>query len=200
MHDKIYSVHSCTQFQSVNYPDIFIADFSERTKTKPPKRSVEISANNQPSPDGNGDMDSAVFHNNNGLNIEFAMYDDYTYHDISGNNIQHCECTMYIPDMKPLKWVAFLELKDCLPKNIHKHKKKAKEQIKNVVDDFKTRGILTNEIVYGIISCPQKKIAFNDSIIGDTIEWTKLKRLTGINYFGTNETFILSSTALLPKV
>lgn len=196
----IYSAHNCTQFQTVNFSDIFIADFSERTKTNPPKRSVEISANNQPSPDGNGDMDSAVFHNSNGLDIEFAMYDDYTYHDVHGTNIRHCECTMYVPCMEPLKWVAFLELKDCLPKNIHKHKEKAKEQIKNVVDDFKTRGILTTEIVYGIISCPRKKIAFNDSIIGDTIEWTRLKRSTGINYFGTNETFILSSTALLPKV
>lgn len=200
MHSKIQTEHSCTRFIQSNAATIYVADFSERTKLYPPKRSVEVSHAVQMSPDGRGPIDSTLFHNDNQLDIELGLFEDSTYHDLSGANIEHCEGTMYVANIPDLKWVAFLEIKDCLPKNVKNHKKKSLTQIQNVVNDFKARGIITTENVIGIISCPQKKVAFNSTIVGDMVSATALKRSTGINFYGTNEVFIVSKEIIRPKI
>lgn len=199
--ELIAGAHPDTRFIQTDCDNIYVADFTERTQTLPEKRSVEVSGKPQISPDGSGEMDSAHFMNPARLAIEFALFHDSEYTDQSGANRKHCEGAMYLQDTPNPLWAAFLELKDCRPKRIRHHAFKARRQIFNVVKDFRQRGILDgSEKLYGIVSCPRRKIAFNNLIAGDTITATRLKKYTGILYYGSNEILILSRQLLQPKI
>lgn len=199
MHDEIYSAHSCTRYEQISASRIYVADFTQRTKNSAFKRSVEVSDTIQMNPNGMGVMDSVIFYNANNLPIEFAIFKDLEYHNVLGTNIKHCECVMYLEKEKDLEWIAFLEIKDCKSTNVTLYLEDAKIQIENVVNDFKVRNILSSEKIFGVISCPQCKVKFNDYIFGNPIDTLRYKRTTGINLFGTNETLIISKRLLHPS-
>ena len=192
---NILSEHPLTAFQEFSANTIFIADFTRRTQHSANPRSVEISEV-PPTMDDGSSVDAVTFHNDQELPIEVATFDDYRFEDSTGTNVEHCEGSLYTLDNP--QWIAFFEIKDCEERNILNHKEKAVRQVTNVANDFRTRGIIGSEKVYGIISFPRKHTAFNDDIFGDIIEYTHLRRTTGILFYATNEVFILNHNELRP--
>jgi len=191
----IQTAHPQTRFQEITAPVLYIADFTRRTQNTSHPRSVEISTL-QPTMDDCSVVDAVTFHNDNKLNVEIATFDDHIYLDTTGTNIEHCEGCLYVKNTP--KWITLYEIKDCDEANILNHRAKAIRQITNVSDDLKLRSIITVEKVYGIISFPRKHTAFNDDIFGDIIEYTRLKRNTGILFYATNEVFIVNHDELSP--
>lgn len=189
----ILSAHPQTQFQELSASTIYIADFTRRTQGTTHQRSVEVS-DHTPTMDDGTSVDAIVFHNTTRLQVEFSIFDDYHFEDITNTNIEHCEGGMYAKESP--KWVTFFEIKDCEERNILNYKQKAIGQITNVLNDFKTRGIIHDERVYGVISFPRKHTAFNDVIFGDMIEYTRLRRTTGILFYATNEVFIVNANGI----
>ena len=189
----ILSAHPQTQIQELSASTIYIADFTRRTQGTAHSRSVEVS-DHVPTMDDGTTVDAVIFHNKTSMLLEVSIFDDYVFEDITHTNIEHCEggmCGKVFP-----QWMAFFEIKDCEEKNILNYKQKAIHQITNVSDDFKTRNIIDKERVYGIISFPRKHTAFNDDIFGDVIEYTRLKRTTGILFYATNEVFIVDANGI----
>lgn len=179
-------------------PDIYVADMTNRSRNA---RRIEITDNQQLSPDGNGMMDSLVFHNPNILSVDFCIFDDHDFkHPYALRDDKHCEGCMYPSLHDPASWMVFVEIKDCKPRFIKKYKQDAKRQIFNVVKAFHQRNIILKEHIYGIISCPRLHVAFNDSIFTDVFETTRLKRFTGINYYATNEALIIDDIRVRPKI
>ena len=194
---NILAAHPHTTILEKSDTVIYIADFTRRTQGYPHPRSVEISSSS-PTMDDGTIVDAVLIHNDKNQTMGIAIFDDYLFGDSSGNNIEHCEGGMYVSN--DTKWIALYEIKDCDEANIQNHRAKAIRQITNVSNDFKTRNIVTIENVYGIISFPRKHTAFNDDIFGDIIEYTKLKRSTGILFYATNEMFVASVNELIPVI
>lgn len=197
---QIYSIHPTTSFRHVSYPKIYVADFTERTKMLPGKRSVEITDYNQMTPDGGALMDSAVIHNAGGLLLEFSLLHDTSYTSTIAPNNLHCEGCFCLEDDTNRKWIVFFELKDCLPGNIPNHRRKAKKQIENVVADFNGHSLINGLKLFGIISCPRQKVSFNDTIVGDMFAARAYKRRTGITLYGSNEVFVMNKNNIRPVI
>lgn len=193
----ILSAHPQTSFWNSSAETFYIADFTRRTQGTANPRSVEISETPPIMADGSR-VDAVTFHNDQRLSVEVATYDDYLFEDTIGTNIEHCEGSLY--ELDNPQWIAFFEIKDCDERNIQNHKEKAIRQVINVSNDFKVRGIVTAEKVYGIISFPRKHTAFNDDIFGDIIEYTQLKRRTGVLLYATNELYIIDKHSLNPII
>ena len=116
---------------------------------------------------------------------------------------QHCEGCFSIIDKQPLQWIAVMELKDCSSNSPYKeeHAFKAKRQIYNVIQDLRTRGIITTERLYGLISWPQVKTSFNSMITGaDIIAATRYKKYTGVTFYGSNEAYIINKDEVSPVI
>ena len=194
---NILSAQPKTTFCKYATEEIYIADLTRRSLGTAHPRSVEVS---QSQPIFNGQtVDSVLLHNSTLLDVEFGLFDDCKYEDfISHDKIEHCEGCFYIADN--INWVTFFEIKDCDEKNILKYKTKAITQIANVVKDFKNRALLSSETILGIISFPRKHTAFNDTIFGDIIDYTNLKKQTGITYFATNEIFVVNADIVTPII
>lgn len=205
---KIHSAQPHSSLIAVNYPVIYIADFTERTKHLPValKRHVEITAHQQNEPSGTALMDSLIIHNANNYDVEVVLFDDDVYNSAITTRLhanQHCEGTLSILDKEPSHWIAIMELKDCASTSRYKeeHAFKAKRQIYNVVQDLRARGIITTERLYGLISWPQVKTSFNSMITGaDLIAATRYKKYTGVTYYGANEAYIIDKKVLQPVV
>ncbi|MCK8622360.1 hypothetical protein [Prevotella sp. E13-27] len=179
-------------------PDIYVADMTNRSQNT---RGIEITDHQQPSPDGNGMMDSLVFHNPNILSVDFCIFDDHDFkHPYELRDDKHCEGCMYPTLHDPASWMVFVEIKDCKPQYIKEYKKEAKRQIFNAVKAFCHRKIILKERIYGIISCPRQHVAFNDSIFTDVYEVTRLKHFTGIRYYATNEALIIDDLRVRPEI
>lgn len=203
---KIHAAHPLSSVITVNYPIIYIADFTERTKLMTVKRHVEITASQQHEPSGVSPMDSLIIHNANNYDVEVVLLDDNVFNSAITTRPhanQHCEGSFSILDKEPSRWIAIIELKDCdsNSKFKTKHAFKAKRQIFNVVQDLRARGIITTERLYGIISWPQVKTSFNSMITGaDLIAATRYKKYTGVTYYGANEAYIIDKEVLQPVV
>lgn len=206
---KIQANHAGTSLSNVDFPMIYIADFTERTKLLPIKRHVEITPSQQADPnDATGAtlMDSLMVHNVNGFSVEILLLDDNVFTNVVTGRAhpnQHCEGCFAINAASSPKWVAFMELKDCADGSpfLAKHALKAKRQIYNVIQDLRARKIITTEKLFGIISWPQVKVSFNDMIIGaDMYAATRYKRFTGVTFYGTNEAFIISEELIRPNI
>ena len=202
---KIQAVQAASS-SVYNYTMIYIADYTERTKLLPIKRHVEITDYQQQDPSGVSLMDSLIIHNEDRYNVEVVQLDDSVYNNINTVRIHHnwhCEGCFSILEKQPPLGIAMMELKDCIPgsPNLQKHALKAKRQIYNVIQDLRARGIITSERLYGLISWPQVKTSFNSMITGaDIITATRIKKFTGVTFYGSNEAYIISKELLQPKV
>ena len=183
-----------------DHEDIYIADFTERTKERDNKRSIEVSGENQVCPITGMPMDSVVFHNPTNMKVEFVKYHDKDFQNILKKPIKHCEGSLFVADEYDISWIVMLELKDCKPPKVRSHAYKARRQIYNVTKDLRDRGILTKEKVYGIYSCPQKHTSYNSMVFGGSIEQTRWKKYTGIIFVGTNEVMLTDKETCSPQI
>ncbi len=90
----------------------YIADYTERTKSK---RGVEI-VNETPMLNGEK-IPALVIENKNKLGITTTVFGNQSIVE-DGKDLSHCECVFYLIENTPETAVAFVEIKDCKPKNI----------------------------------------------------------------------------------
>lgn len=192
MRNKIRLYFPDAYITSRSVPNIYIADFSERTQKA---RGIEIH-NIQPVCPINKDkqMDCVVMYNPGPLEIDFNIFDDHQFKDEQGKDITHCECCIYPSDNHEKSWVIMLEIKDCKPKNISNYKNEVIEQIASTTNIFRNKNIISTHKVYGIISFPRSKISFNNTIFGMPPEYKRLKTNYGILFAASNNIKIISDT------
>lgn len=178
-------------------PDIYISDMRNRSNSS---RGIEVSNVPQLSPDGNGMMDSTHFVNKDILSIDIAIFDDNQFKRPDGTSDKHCECCLYPTHTDSSSWIAFLEIKDCKPSNFSNYKKYVKRQIFQSVKAFIRHDIIREEKIYGIISQPRRHTDFNDSLFIDQYETRRLKKFTGILYYGSNEVLVIDDLRIKPII
>lgn len=176
-------------------PEIYISDMRNRSNLS---RGIEVSNIPQSSPDGKGMMDSTLFINKDRLSIDIAVFDDNQFKRSDGTPDKHCECCLYPTYADPSSWIAFLEIKDCKPSNFSNYKKYAKRQVFQSVKAFIRNDIIREEKIYGIISQPRRHTDFNDSLFIDQYETRRLKKFTGILYYGSNEIMVIDDLSIKP--
>lgn len=188
MKSKLVTAYPSSVFLLKSINTIYIADFSERTDKK---RGVEIH-DNPIAIDDKSEliMDFLIVHNDNLLPIHFNIFDDHQFKDNENNDITHCECCFFPEENNENSFIAFVEIKDCKPKNLSIYKNTVKEQIISTVQQFKSNGIILKNELYGIISFPRNKISFNNAIFCDPFEYKNLYRKYKIHFIPQNEVFI----------
>ncbi len=195
MKSKIQAVYPKSVFRSSAAPKLYIADFTERTGSN---RKVEFHETIPLVPDGNTDMDCLVFENPSLLTVICNIFDDNQFKDEAGNDLPHCECIVFPESEGNNIGVAFVEIKDCKPKNISEYKAIVKNQIISAVQIFRDKGIIEHQQrVYGIISFPRRnKVSFNQTIFDDASEYKKLHQKYKIRFLPTNCIFIVDEKNL----
>lgn len=187
-------VKFCKQFpESAIYVSIvgraYIADFTLRTLNE---RGVEFFDNMIPySPTGDEPMDVFSISNPNHLTYCFGVFSDSSFRDVHGDTIKHTEGFFFPSLGNDDCWVAFLEIKDCKPKNAANYNKNMKQKVIESKTELLNRGIITNKNrFYGIASYPKRKLEFNDMIFNDEFEQKSLFKSTGILFIATNAVII----------
>ncbi len=197
MKNKILAAYPGSCFVSSEAPNIYVADFTERTESR---RKIEIHENLPFTPDGTTEMDCLHIENPIPLAIDFNLFDDNQFKDEHQKDCPHCECCLFPSENDDKTWIAFIEIKDCKPKNISDYKNKMKEQILSSLSLFRKQGIIAEtKKVYGIISCPRHKTAFNDAIFVDRAEYKRLFHNHKISFLVTNEISVLNNNRIIPK-
>lgn len=194
MKNKIQAVYRQSVFYSSTSIKLYIADYSERTSFK---RKVEFHETIPQAPCGTKDMDCLVIENSSQLSVVCNIFDDNQFKDDKGNDISHCECVLFPESEQNDIGFAFVEIKDCKPKNISFYKEIVKTQIISTVKIFRDKGVIEKQHVYGIISFPQKnKTAFNQTIFDDVTEYKKLYHMYKVHFFPTNSVCVLDEKKL----
>ena len=185
MKSRILTAYPYSQFKQGNAPVFYIADFTERTKSL---RKVEIYATIPLTPDETQNMDCLTVNNPKTLTIEFNVFDDNQFKDEEGRDIQHCECCLFPTANDDTSWLAFVEIKDCKPRNIADYKEKVKEQIISTVQLFRNAKIVAKrQKIYGIISfLRKKKTDFNETIFTNYAEYKEFYAKHRIHFYPTN--------------
>ena len=195
MKNKIQAVYRQSIFCSSTSIKLYIADFTDRTSSK---RKVEFHETIPQAPDGAKDMDCLVIENSLKLSIVCNIFDDHQFKDDKGNDMPHCECVLFPESVQNDIGLAFVEIKDCKPKNISSYKDKVKTQIISTVNVFRNKGIIEKQHIYGIISFPRKnKTAFNQLIFDDPTEYKKLYQRYKIRFSPTNSVSVFDERKLI---
>lgn len=194
MENRILAAYPDAVFVGQAGVDIYLTDFSERTHKT---RGVEVSSA-QPDVPGKADdlMDCLHIHNKAAINITFNIFDDHQFKDEANNDIEHCECCFFPTDNNETTFVGFVEIKDCKPRNVAEYREKAKKQIIRTVRLFRERHILTRQRVYGIISFPRKKAAFDQTIFCDYTEYKKWYKEEKIRFIPGNDICVKDANTL----
>lgn len=195
--DKIIAAHTLKNLYRKYARCLYMTDYTHRSNFT---RGVEVCTSNPEIPGGGALMDCIEFHNDHGLLLDFAIFEDRDYVGQLVKSNEHCEGVCYLTKADPLNWMAFIEIKDCAPSSIITWKRKAQRQIFNVYKDFLNRGIIQPNVkIHGIISCPQKHCGFNDTLFDNMYEQKKLHKWTHINYYATNWVYIIDKNTLEVK-
>lgn len=131
------------------------------------------------------------------LSIDYNILEDDQFKDNGGKDIQHCECCFFPTVNHDTSWLAFVEIKDCKPKNISDYKNKVKLQIILTVQMFRRANIIGRQQIYGIISFPRKKkTAFNQTIFDDYTGYKRLYKEHKIHFYATNKALVCDEETL----
>ena len=198
MKNKILAVYPQSVFCRSTAPKLYIADFTERTSSN---RKVEFHDIIPQVPDNTTDIDCLVFENSSQLSVICNIFDDHQFKDKKGKDLPHCECVLF-PECKQKNiGMAFVEIKDCKPKNISGYKTIVKTQIISTVQTFRDQKIIEKQRVYGIISFPRKnKVAFNQTIFDDASEYKRLHQRYKVRFLPTNQVSILDPKKLTARL
>jgi len=161
----------------VNFADnIFVADYTEQTKSLPTKRNVEFFSPNPPI-----DINCFEIINSPNLPIDGIEFNNSSFVYGNGNPKSQCEAVIYPSTSDDKSWILFCELKySSKPLNNNSNMRKAIKQL------FKTRYYYIQEGVisksnnsYLIASLPLQSEPFANFSIPPAL-LTKLKRKKNI--------------------
>lgn len=194
MRDRILSAYPDSELGTTNAQQIFVADFTERTKSV---RGVEIHEVLPKDPkDETIDMDCCAISNETNLQIDYNVFRDNQFKDKEDEDLKHGECCLFPNDNDEKTWILFIEIKDCKESRIFRYKQDVKDKLILNVEEFRRNGILLNNKVYGVASFPRKKTAFNEMIVSDPTEFKTFFKEHGIHFVPTNELAIKSDSIL----
>lgn len=195
MRSKIISKYPASTFVKLSSASIFVADFSERTGNA---RKVEVHTSIPSNPnDSTKKMDCLCFHNKRQLSLEFNVFNDHQFKNGLNKDVEHCECCFFCENKSDSTFVGFVEIKDCKPRNISEYKSKVKTQIINVVRIIRENHIVFDkQEIYGIISFPQKKTAYDQSIFSDYSEYKRLYKSEKIHFIPANDVYVIDDNTL----
>ena len=186
MKNRICEVYSLCEVATTEAEKLYIIDFTERTMSA---RKVEIHTKIPFIPETTTEMDGLTLNNATSLSVDHVIFDDCQFKDEKGLQIEHCECCLFPSSGNEGCWIMFVEIKDCKPKNIAVYKEKCKSQLVSTIQDFRKHNLIsdTNK-VHAVISFPRRnKTAFNEMIVGDLIEQTRLFKEHKIYFVATNK-------------
>ena len=194
MKNRILEAYSDSEFGTTQSKSIYVADFSRRTQKV---RGVEIHEVQPKDPvDETVDMDCCVIANETELKIDYNVFRDNQFKNEEDEDMKHGECCLFPKDNDEKSWVLFIEIKDCKGSRIFKYKQDVKDKLILNVEEFRRKGILLNNRVYGVASFPRKKTAFNEMIVSDPTEYKTFYKEHGIHFVPTNELNVKSDSIL----
>jgi len=198
MKNRILAIYPDSEFGTTNSQQIFVADFTERSQNM---RGVEIHEVQPSSPKDETDMDCCVIINESELQIDYNVFHDNQFKNEENKDMIHGECCMFPNNNDEKSWILFIEIKDCKPSRIFRYKQDVKDKLILNVKEFRDKGIIIDNKVYGVASFPRKKTAFNDMIVSDYSEYKIFVKEYGIHFIPTNKVFIENvSTLKFPKL
>lgn len=198
MKDRILATYPDSEFGTSNSQQIFVADFTKRTTNQ---RGVEIHELKPYNDIDKTEMDCCVIINESELQIDYNVFRDNQFKNEEDNDMQHGECCMFPNKNDEKSWILFIEIKDCKPSRIFRYKQDVKDKLILNVKEFRDKGIIIDNKVYGVASFPRKKTAFNDMIVSDYSEYKIFVKEYGIHFMPTNKVFIENvSTLKFPKL
>lgn len=190
MRNRIKKIYPQSTFQSSTNEIIHIADFSQRTGKK---YGVEVHETIPQVPGQQEYMDCLTLRNRSAISLDFNIFDDNQFKANDQKDIEHCECCIFPTSNGERTWISFIEIKDCKIKNISIYKDKVKEQIIATVKQFTQHKIIQKQRIYGIVSFPRKKVAFDDTIFQDYNEYKQLYKTEKIHFIATNEIKVIDN-------
>ncbi len=183
MKNRILAIYPDSEFGTTNSQQIFVADFTDRSQNM---RGVEIHEVQPSSPKDETDMDCCVIINESELQIDYNVFHDNQFKNEENKDMQHGECCMFPNKNEEKSWILFIEIKDCKPSRIFRYKQDVKDKLILNVKEFRDKGIIIDNKVYGVVSFPRKKTAFNEMIVSDYSEYKKFYK-KGIHFMPTNK-------------
>lgn len=194
MRSRILNAYPDSEFGTVESDKIFVADFSIRTDNA---RRVEIHAFQPKDPnDATKEMDCCVIDNNTELRIDYTVFKDNQFKNEENKDLKHGECCLFPNQNNDNTWMLFIEIKDCKGSRISYYKQDVKEKLIINVGEFRKKGILLKNNVYGVASFPRKKTEFNEMIVTDPVEYKTFYKKYGFHLVPTNWVSIKDSTII----
>lgn len=190
MKNRILKIYPQSIFKSSTKEIIHIADFTQRTGQK---YGVEVHETKPQVPGKQEYMDCLTLKNTPTISLDFNIFDDNQFKANDQKDIEHCECCIFPTSNGERTWITFIEIKDCKIKNISIYKDKVKEQIIATVKQFTQHKIIQKQRIYGVISFPRKKVAFDDTIFQDYNEYKQLYKTEKIHFIATNEIEVIDN-------
>jgi hypothetical protein len=157
-----------------NYSDksLFLADYTEQTKSLPVKRGVEIFQNIPPT-----DIDYFSLQNDANLSNGFIKFDNTSFTRPDGSALSQCECVVFPKTSDANSWIFFVELKysnrAC---NNDNNLRKAVRQLYKTRTYYLSRGIFSKtNTCYLLASLPMQAEPFAQTAISPA-DLLRLKR------------------------
>jgi hypothetical protein len=151
---------------------LFLADYTEQTKSLPIKRGVEIFQNIPPT-----DIDYFSLHNRANLSNGFIKFDNTSFTRPDGNTLSQCECVIFPETSSSNSWIFFAELKySNRAYNNDNNLRKAISQLYKTRTYYLVRGIFSKtNTCYLLASLPMQAEPFAQTVISPT-DLLRLKR------------------------
>lgn len=197
MKSKVCEVYPKCEVVVTDVKKLYVVDFTERTMSA---RKVEIHIVAPLLPNTSQKMDCLTVNNEGAISVAHAIFDDNQFKDEKGSDIKHCECCLFPATDNEENWILFVEIKDCKPKNIANYRDWSISQLISTVREFKKHHLIEDKNkVHAIISFPRRnKTAFNDMIVGDNVERTRLFKQHKILFAATNTVAIIDHQMISP--
>ncbi len=175
LYSKVSYQHMRVSIQSFS-DDIYVADYTEQTKTSTIKRSVELFSPSHPT-----DIDYFEIKNTPKLDIEGIVFDNFSFVRSDGSPKSQCEAVFFPKLTVDNSWILFCELKySTKPLNNSSNLRKAIKQLIKTRYYYIQDGIIdSTNLSYLIASLPQQSEPFTNFSISQTF-LTKLKRKRSI--------------------
>lgn len=116
---------------------IYVADYTEQTKTLPVKRGTELFDNMPPT-----DISYFTVSNPNSLEVDGIPFDNSSFVKPNGKTASQCECVIYPHKSNNNSWICFIELKySSIIDNNTKNLNKARLQLFRTRHHYMSKGV-----------------------------------------------------------
>lgn len=191
MESKLLEYYPNQVIKKFAAPQLFIVDYTELSKTRKIKRSVECHSV-RPT-----DIEAFTIHNTSSLSVDFAPFTNKTFVDEeTGEPLSQCECVLFPEASNGDGWVLFLELKYNDPSNNARNIRKAKTQLIKTLTYYWKQGVVSpKNNIYLVVAIPKARVPFRSFTVLPT-EAIPLKRYFNAALYGALEVEVRGNATL----